>query len=65
MPSESELRQEIADERRKLTDAVASLREELGQAAERGKKLGTAVGAVTGAAVAARTLLRLRRRAKS
>jgi hypothetical protein len=65
MPSESELRQEIADERRKLTDAVASLREELGQTAERGKKLGTAVGAVTGAAVAARTLLRLRRRAKS
>jgi hypothetical protein len=65
MPSESELRQEIADERRKLTDAVASLREELGQTAERGKKLGTAVGAVTGVAVAARTLLRLRRRAKS
>ena len=65
MPSESELRQGIADERRELTDAVASLREELGHTAERGKKLGTAVGAVTGAALAARTLLRLRRRAKS
>lgn len=65
MPSESELRQGIADERRELTDAVASLREELGHTAERGKKLGTAVGAVTGAALAARTLLRLRRRAKN
>ena len=41
MPSESELRQEIADERRKLTNAVASLREELGQTAERAKNLGT------------------------
>jgi hypothetical protein len=65
MPSESELRRGIADERRELTNAVASLREELGQTAERGKRLGTAVGAVTGAALAARTLLRLRRRAKS
>jgi hypothetical protein len=65
MPSESELRRGIADERRELTNAVASLREELGQTAERGKRLGTAVGAVTGAVLAARTLLRLRRRAKS
>jgi hypothetical protein len=65
MPSESELRQEIADERRKLTNAVASLREELSQTAERAKNLGTAVGAVTGAALAARTLLKLRRRAKN
>ena len=65
MPSESELRQEIADERRQLTNAVASLREELGQTAERGKKLGTTIGAVTGAALAARTLFRLRRRGKS
>jgi hypothetical protein len=62
MATESELRREIADERRELTDAVASLRKELGQAAERGKKLGAAFGAVTGAALAARTLLRLRRR---
>ena len=53
MPSESELRQGIADERRALTNAVASLREELGQTAERAKNLGTAVGAVTGAALAA------------
>jgi hypothetical protein len=64
MANEPELRQEIAAERRQLTDAVASLREELGQAAERGKKLGTAVGAVTGAMVAVRTLLKLRRRGR-
>jgi hypothetical protein len=62
MANESELRREIADERRELTNAVASLRQELGQAAERGKRLGTAVGAATGAALAARTLLKLRRR---
>ena len=64
MATESELRREIADERRELTNAVASLREELGQTAERGKKLGTAFGAATGVTLAARTLLRLRRRAK-
>ncbi|MGH2976869.1 MAG: hypothetical protein ACRDKC_00635 [Gaiellaceae bacterium] len=65
MANESELRREIAEERRELTNAVASLRAELGQTAERGKKLGAAVGAATGAALAARTLLRLRRRAKN
>jgi hypothetical protein len=64
MATESELRREIADERRELTSAVASLRAELGHAAERGKKLGAAVGAVTGAALAVRTLARLRRRRK-
>jgi hypothetical protein len=62
MAAESELRKEIADERRELTNAVSSLREELGQTAERGKKLGIAVGAATGAAFAARTLVRLLRR---
>ena len=62
MATESELKREIAEERRELTNAVASLREELGQAAERGKKLGTAVAAATGAALAARTLLKLRRK---
>ena len=62
MATESELRQEIAAERQKLSEAVASLRVELGQAADRGKKLSTAVGAVTGVALAARTVLRLRRR---
>ena len=62
MGTESELRREIAEERRELTNAVASLREELGQTAERGKKLGATVAAATGAALAARTLLKLRRR---
>jgi hypothetical protein len=64
MATESELKREIADERRELTNAVVSLRDELGQAAEKGKKLGAAVGAVTGALVAAKTLLRLRRKRK-
>ncbi|MFL5960028.1 MAG: hypothetical protein ACJ75G_07185 [Gaiellaceae bacterium] len=64
MATESELRREIADERRELTNAVAELREELGQTAERGKKLGVAVGAVTGAVLALRTAFRLRRRGK-
>jgi hypothetical protein len=62
MATESELKQEIADERRELTNAVASLRDELGETAERGKKLGVAVGAVTGAALAAKTLVKLVRR---
>jgi hypothetical protein len=45
-----------------LTNAVASLREELGQTAERGKRLGTALGAATGAALAAKTIFKLLRR---
>lgn len=62
MATEPELRQEIADERRELTNAVADLREELGQTAERGKRIGLAVGAVTGALIAAKTMVRLLRR---
>jgi hypothetical protein len=54
MATESELRQEIADERRQLTDAVASLRTELDHAAERGKQIGVLVGA----ALAARMLIK-------
>ena len=49
MATESELRREIADERRELTNAVDSLQEELGKTAERAKKIGAAVGAVVGA----------------
>lgn len=64
MATESELRREIADERRELTNAVADLREEIGQTADRGKKLGAKVGAATGAAVLARILVRLRHRDK-
>jgi hypothetical protein len=62
MATETQLKQEIADERRELTNAVASLREELGQTAEKGKKLGAAVGAATGATLVVRTLVRLRRK---
>jgi len=59
MATESELRQEIADERRELTSAVESLRTELDHAAERGKQLGVLLGA----ALAARMLIkRLRSR---
>lgn len=64
MATESELKREIADERRELTNAVASLREELGHTTERAKSLGAKVGAATGAAVLARILVRLRRRDK-
>lgn len=63
MATESELRQEIADERRELTNAVASLREELGETAERGKQLGVKLGAAAGAALVARVVVGLRRRA--
>jgi hypothetical protein len=62
MATESEIRAEIATERRELTNAVADLREELSHTAERGKKVGAAVGAATGALLAVRTVLRLRRR---
>jgi cell division septum initiation protein DivIVA len=62
MGTEAEIRRELATERRELTQAVESLREELGHTAERGKKVGAAVGAATGALLAVRTLLRLRRR---
>jgi len=54
MGTESELREEIAAERDKLTDAVASLRSELDHAAERGKQIGVLVGA----ALAARMLIK-------
>jgi hypothetical protein len=61
MPTEPELRQEIAEERRKLTNAVADLRKELDDTAERGKQVGVMVGAVVGTAIAIRTALRIRR----
>ena len=48
MPSDPELRREIAEERRELTNAVADLRKELDHTAERGKQVGVVVGAVVG-----------------
>jgi hypothetical protein len=62
MPTEPDLRREIADERRELTNAVADLRGELDKTAERGKRIGAVVGAVVGAALALRTALKIRRR---
>ena len=62
MPTEPELRQEIAEERRKLTNAVADLRKEIDHTAERGKQVGVMVGAAVGAAIAIRTALRIKRR---
>jgi hypothetical protein len=61
MASESELRQEIADERRKLTNAVADLRQEIDHTAERGKQIGLVLGAVTATAITIRTALKIRR----
>jgi hypothetical protein len=62
MATESELRRELAGERAQLTEAVSALRDELGHAAERGKKVGAAVGAAGGLLAAVRLVLRLRRR---
>ena len=62
MATETEIRRELAGEREQLTDAVTTLREEIGHATERGKKIAAALGAAAGAAAAAKLLLRLRRR---
>jgi len=56
-----DIRREIAGERTELTEAVADLREELGQAAERGKQVGRVVAALGAAALAFRALRSLRR----
>jgi len=61
MATESDLRRDIADERRELTDAVDSLKEEVGKTTERAKQIGTAVGATVGATLVLRTALRIRR----
>ena len=61
MAKESELREEIAAEREELTNAVGALREEIDHTAERGKRIGIAVGAVAGAMLTIRTALRIRR----
>jgi hypothetical protein len=56
MATESELRQEIAGEREQLAEAVDSLREELNETAERGKRIGILVGVVAGAIIVAKKL---------
>jgi len=62
MATDPELKREIAEERRELTNAVADLREKLNHTAERGRQVGTMVAAVAGAALAIRTTLKIRRR---
>jgi hypothetical protein len=59
MTKSPELRQELAEERRELKEAVAELRGELDEKTRQGKKL---VGAVAGTAVALKILLKLKRR---
>jgi hypothetical protein len=61
MATESDLRRDIADERQELTNAVDSLKEEVGKTAGRAKQIGTAVCATVGATVVLRTALRIRR----
>lgn len=59
MVTETDIKKDIAGERRQLTDAVATLRGELDQTAERGRRIGVAVGAAAGAAVVVKMLVRL------
>jgi hypothetical protein len=62
MPEPSEIRQEVAEERRELKDAVADLRGELDEKAQQGKKLAVVAGALTAAAVVTKLALKLTRR---
>ncbi len=59
MSKSPEIREELAQERRELKQAVAELRSELDEKTKRGKKL---VSTVAGAAVAAKLVLKLARR---
>ena len=61
MAKSPEIRQELAEERRELKQAVAELRGELDEKTTRGQKL---VGTVAGAAVAVKLLLKLKRRGR-
>ena len=62
MPEPPEIRQELAEERRELKEAVADLRGELDHKAEQGKKVTVIAGAATSALVVTRLALRLARR---
>jgi len=62
MATKTDIRKELAGERQQLTHAVADLREELGHAADVGKRVGMAVAAAGGLATVARVALKLRRR---
>ena len=62
MASEPDLRRRSRTSGASSTNAVADLRKELDQTAERGKQIGVMVGAVAGALLAVRTALKIRRR---
>jgi hypothetical protein len=62
MPDSPEIRQELEEERRQLKAAVAELRDELDEKAQKGKRLAVMVGAATGAVVVTRFALKLTRR---
>lgn len=62
MATKTEIRKDLAGERAQLSEAVAAFRGELGQAAERGRRVGLAVAAAGGLATAAKIVLQLRRR---
>ncbi|MDX6481750.1 MAG: hypothetical protein QOG85_2260 [Gaiellaceae bacterium] len=65
MSKDSELHQELAQEKRELKEAVTALRTEIDETAKRGKKVAAKVGAALLATFAAKKLLKLKNRNKS
>jgi cell division septum initiation protein DivIVA len=64
MPESPEIRQELAQERRELKEAVAALREEIDEKTQQGKKLAAIVGVAAGAAVLTNLALKLTSRSR-
>ena len=62
MRKNTELHEELANEKRELKEAVTDLRKQLDETATRGKKVATKVGAALLATVVAKKLLKLKRR---
>ena len=62
MRKNTELHQELANEKRELKEAVTALRSELDETAKRGKKVATKVGTAVLATVVAKKLLKLLKR---
>jgi len=62
MRKNTELHDELANEKHELKEAVTELRKQLDETATRGKKVATKVGAAVLATVVAKTVLKLKRR---